>query len=136
MPSRACHQRGDGAAWPRCPTTPAGDPGRGRRRGEPVSGDPLIQTTGLSKSYGRAVALRDLDLGLEPGEVFGYLGPNGAGKTTTLRLLVGLLRPTRGSARVCGHDSWRESAAVRRVVGFLSGEPALYPHLTARQHVE
>jgi ABC-2 type transport system ATP-binding protein len=96
----------------------------------------VVETVGLGKSYGRAVALRDLDLTLGRGEVFGYLGPNGAGKTTTLRLLQGLLRPTHGRALVCGHDVWRESPAVRRVAGFLSGEPALYPHLTGRQHVE
>lgn len=98
--------------------------------------DAVVETRGLGKSYGRTVALRDLDLSLAAGEVFGYLGPNGAGKTTTLRLLLGLLRPTSGSARVCGYDVWRDSAAVRRHVGFLPGEPALYPTLTGRQHVD
>jgi ABC-2 type transport system ATP-binding protein len=96
----------------------------------------VLQTRGLGKTYGHAVALRDLDLTLAPGEVFGYLGPNGAGKTTTLRLLMGLLRPTRGSAQVCGYDVWRESPAVRRHVGFLPGEPALYPTLTGSQHID
>ena len=59
----------------------------------------VIQTTGLGKTFGRTTALRALDLTVEQGEVLGYLGPNGAGKTTTLRLLMGMLRPTTGSAR-------------------------------------
>ncbi|MGO4340667.1 ABC transporter ATP-binding protein [Pedococcus sp. 2YAF34] len=105
-------------------------------RDDAILAEAVIETHGLSKSFGPAVALRDLDLTLARGEVFGYLGPNGAGKTTTLRLLMGLLRPTRGSARVCGYDVWHESTSVRRHVGFLPGEPALYPTLTGLQHVD
>lgn len=101
-----------------------------------MAANPLVETTGLTKRFGPAVALSDLTLRIEPGEVFGYLGPNGAGKTTTLRLLLGLLRPTAGSATVCGHDTWSDSVAVRRCVGYLPGEAALYPRLTGRDHVE
>ena len=101
-----------------------------------VALEPVVETVGLSKSYGRTLALRQLDLRVEPGEVFGYLGPNGAGKTTTLRLLMGLLRPTSGHARVLGHDAWDDSVAVHRDVGYLSGEPAFYRHLTGEQHLE
>jgi ABC-2 type transport system ATP-binding protein len=97
---------------------------------------PVIRTEGLSKTFGRTTALTDLDLEVRAGEVFGYLGPNGAGKTTTLRLLLGMLRPTAGRAEVLGHDAWRDSVAVRRVVGYLPGEPTLYGRLTGRQHVE
>ncbi|MGN6302117.1 MAG: ABC transporter ATP-binding protein [Angustibacter sp.] len=97
---------------------------------------PVIRTVGLTKSYGRTLALRDLDLSVEPGEVFGYLGPNGAGKTTTLRLLMGLLRPTSGHAEVLGHDAWRDSVLVHRDVGYLSGEPAFYRRMTGAQHLE
>ena len=97
---------------------------------------PVIRTVGLSKSYGRTVALRDVDLTVEPGEGLGYLGPNGAGKTTTLRLLMGLLRPTSGAAEVLGLDAWRDSVQVHRDVGYLPGEPAFYRRLTGAQHLE
>ncbi|KQX63678.1 ABC transporter ATP-binding protein [Angustibacter sp. Root456] len=97
---------------------------------------PVIRTVGLTKAYGRTLALRDLDLSVEAGEVFGYLGPNGAGKTTTLRLLMGLLRPTSGHAEVLGLDAWRDSVRVHRDVGYLSGEPAFYRRMTGVQHLE
>ncbi|GAB3055566.1 ABC transporter ATP-binding protein [Intrasporangium mesophilum] len=101
-----------------------------------MAGELLLETSGLGKRFGRSWALRGLSLAIERGEVFGYLGPNGAGKTTTIRLLLGLLRPTAGSAAVCGHDAWRDSVAVRRRVGYLPGEPATYGRMTGRQHVE
>ena len=97
---------------------------------------PIVVTRGLCKRYGSTLALHDLDLEIERGEVFGYLGPNGAGKTTTLRLLMGLLRPTSGVAEVAGLDTWTDSVAVRSHVGYLSGEPALYGRLTGHQHVQ
>jgi ABC-2 type transport system ATP-binding protein len=97
---------------------------------------PVVEATGLGKRYGSAWALRDLDLSLQPGEVFGYLGPNGAGKTTTIRILLGLLRPTTGGAVVCGYDAWGQSVAVRRRVGYLPGEPATYGRMTGHQHIE
>jgi ABC-2 type transport system ATP-binding protein len=95
----------------------------------------VVQTTGLSKMYGRLAALSDVNLRIEGGEVFGYLGPNGAGKTTTLRLLMGMIRPTAGSAEVLGLDAWRDSVEVHRRVGYLPGEAALYGKLTGRQHI-
>jgi ABC-2 type transport system ATP-binding protein len=101
-----------------------------------MTGPAIVATHGLTKRYGSTLALRDLDLEIERGEVFGYLGPNGAGKTTTLRLLMGLLKPTAGSAEIEGRDTWRDSVAVRRGVGYLSGEPALYGRMTGAQHVE
>ena len=101
-----------------------------------MTGTSIVRTHGLTKHYGHTVALRDLDLEVHRGEVFGYLGPNGAGKTTTLRLLMGLLRPTSGSAEVDGFDTWHQSVEVRRRVGYLSGEPALYGKLTGIQHVD
>jgi ABC-2 type transport system ATP-binding protein len=101
-----------------------------------VAQAPVVETQGLTKSYGRTLALRDLDLRIETGEVFGYLGPNGAGKTTTLRLLMGLLRPSCGQARVLGMDTWGDSVRVHRDVGYLPGEPAFYRRMTGMQHLE
>ena len=90
----------------------------------------MIETAGLTKDYGSGRGLFGLDLEIRQGEVFGFLGPNGAGKSTTLRLLLDLIRPTSGSARLLGLDARRESVAIRRRVGFLPGDLALYPKLT------
>jgi ABC-2 type transport system ATP-binding protein len=98
---------------------------------------PAIQTSGLSKTYsGRVSALVDLDLRVERGEVFGYLGPNGAGKSTTIRLLLDLIRPTRGRAELFGLDSRREGVEARRRVGYLPGDLRLPDRLTARQQLD
>lgn len=91
---------------------------------------PVIATRGLAKDYGSGRGLFGLDLEVHQGEVFGFLGPNGAGKSTTLRLLLDLIRPTTGSARVLGLDSVSDSLEVRRRVGFLPGDLALYAKLT------
>lgn len=94
--------------------------------------NPIIHTAHLTKSYGKARGVADLDLAVRPGEVFGYLGPNGAGKTTTIRTLLDFIRPTSGSAAVFGLDSRRDSIAIRRRVGYLPGELSLYEGLTGR----
>jgi ABC-2 type transport system ATP-binding protein len=97
-----------------------------------VCASPVIATSGLSKDYGSGRGLFELDLEVAPGEVFGFLGPNGAGKSTTMRLLLDLIRPTSGSAQVLGLDTSKDSLAIRRRVGFLPGDLALYPKLTGR----
>ncbi|HEY6762797.1 MAG TPA: ABC transporter ATP-binding protein [Baekduia sp.] len=89
-----------------------------------------ISTRGLSKDFGRGRGLFGLDLEVARGEVMGFLGPNGAGKSTTMKLLLDELRPTAGGAEVLGLDVHRDSLAVRRRVGFLPGDFALYPKLT------
>ena len=86
----------------------------------------LIRTQELTKVYGRVVALRALSLEVRPGEVYGLLGPNGSGKTTTIRVLLGLLKPTAGGARVGDFDCWRDSLEVRRLVSYLPGELRMY----------
>jgi beta-exotoxin I transport system ATP-binding protein len=91
-----------------------------------------IATSGLTKDFGSGRGLFGLDLEVRQGEVFGFLGPNGAGKSTTMRLLLDLIRPTDGSARVLGLDSVADSLAIRRRIGFLPGDLALYPKLTGR----
>ena len=82
----------------------------------------MIRIQGLTKLYGAVRALAGLTLEVQPGEVFGLLGPNGSGKTTTIRLLLGLLRPTSGTASVAGFDCWGRSLEVRQRVSYLPGE--------------
>jgi ABC-2 type transport system ATP-binding protein len=93
----------------------------------------MIQTRSLTKTFGSLAAVQDLDLTVKEGELFGFLGPNGAGKTTTLRMLLGLLRPTSGTAVVAGHDVQQEPLAVKRAVGYLAEVPYLYEKLTGRE---
>lgn len=97
-----------------------------------MNGAAVIAARGLSKDYGSGRGVFDLDLEVEQGEVFGFLGPNGAGKSTTIRLLLDLIRPTAGSVRVLGLDARADSLEVRRRVGFLPADLALYPRLTGR----
>src|SRR5437870_9067983 len=81
-----------------------------------------IETKGLTKDYGNGRGIFDLDLEIEEGEVFGFLGPNGAGKTTTIRLLMGMIHATRGSARIFGLDCGRDAVSIKRLVGYVPGE--------------
>ncbi len=96
----------------------------------------IIDVAGLSKSYGSARGIRDVSFQVEEGEVFGFLGPNGAGKTTTIRLLMALLKADAGIAQIAGMDSWEQSVAIKRIVGYLPGELALDPDLTGGQILE
>jgi ABC-2 type transport system ATP-binding protein len=96
----------------------------------------IIEVERLSKSYGSKRGIVDVSFEVEEGEVFGFLGPNGAGKTTTIRLLMALLRADGGSARIAGLDCWKQSLEVKRLVGYLPGEPALDPNLTGGQILE
>ncbi|HEX8976259.1 MAG TPA: ABC transporter ATP-binding protein, partial [Solirubrobacteraceae bacterium] len=95
-----------------------------------------IRTSRLSKRYGDTLALDSLDLAVHEGEVYGYLGPNGAGKTTTIRLLLGLHRPTSGSASLFGMDAWGEPTEAHRRVAYVAGEPFLWPALTSAETFE
>ena len=92
-----------------------------------------IDTEHLTKYYGESRGIVDVDLDVQAGDVFGFLGPNGAGKTTTIRVLLDLIRPTSGAATVLGLDARRDSVAIRRRVGYLPGEYALYPRLTGAE---
>ena len=94
-----------------------------------------IEARGLVKRYGELTAVDHVDLTVEAGDVFGYLGPNGAGKTTSLRMLLGLIRPTEGSARLFGRDPNLDGArALDGVAGFVEG-PKFYPYLAARKNL-
>lgn len=96
----------------------------------------IIQARELTKYYGRTRGVAKLTFDVNGGECFGFLGPNGAGKTTTMRVLMGLLRPTSGSATIGGFDCWRESTDAKRLIGYLPGEYSLDPSLTGAQIIE
>jgi ABC-2 type transport system ATP-binding protein len=93
----------------------------------------VIDTQGLSKTYRGVNALKSLNLRVAPNSIFGFLGPNGAGKTTTIKLLLGLIRPTAGSARIFGLEAVSDSVAIRSRIGYLPQEPRFYEYMTARQ---
>jgi ABC-2 type transport system ATP-binding protein len=93
----------------------------------------MIQLENLTRHYGSLAAVQDLNMTVQEGELFGFLGPNGAGKTTTIRMIIGLLRPTRGTVSVAGHDVKQEPLAVKRAVGYLAQTPLLYDKLTGRE---
>jgi ABC-2 type transport system ATP-binding protein len=92
-----------------------------------------IEIQGLTKAFGNTLAVDDVSFVVRYGEVFGFMGHNGAGKTTTIRMLLGLLRPTKGSASILGHDIVGESLAIRRLAGYLPGDYALPKEMTARR---
>ncbi len=94
----------------------------------------VVRAEGLTKYYGKRRGLEDLDLEIQPGEIFGYLGPNGSGKTTTIRLMLDVIRPTRGTVSVLGTGS--REAAVRARIGYLPGELALEGREKARDYLE
>ena len=96
----------------------------------------IIETRELTKYYGDVKAVDHLNLTVYKGEIFGFLGPNGAGKTTTLLMLMGLTRPTSGTATVGGHDIIKESREVRRIAGMLPEGAGYYEDLTARQNLD
>jgi ABC-2 type transport system ATP-binding protein len=95
--------------------------------------DAAISTERLVKTYGRSRGLAGLDLSVETGEVFGFLGPNGAGKTTTIRLLLDLIRPTSGTARVLGVDPRADGVPLRRRIGYLAGDFIVDGQQTGRE---
>src|SRR6266436_9970473 len=96
----------------------------------------IIEVEGLTKSYGRRRGIADVSFEVSEGEVFGFLGPNGAGKTTTIRTLMALIRADSGTARITGLDCWDRSVDIKRLVGYVPGEPSLDGNLTGGQILE
>ena len=100
----------------------------------------MIEAAGLTKIYGRGAggfrAVDSLTLSVAPGELFGFLGPNGAGKTTTIKMLVGLLRPTAGTARIAGFDLTTQALPAKQRTGYVPDNPFLYDKLTGREFLD
>jgi ABC-2 type transport system ATP-binding protein len=90
----------------------------------------------LTRTYGKRRGIQDVDFQVNGGEIFGFLGPNGAGKTTTIRVLMGLLRPTAGAARIFGRDCWSDAPAVKDLVGFLPGDMHLYEKMSGHEFLD
>src|SRR5215831_4661753 len=97
--------------------------------------EPAVQVAGLVKRYGEVEAVRGIDFEVQPGETFGFLGPNGAGKSTTIKILCTLADPTKGSARVAGHDVMRNRDTVRRNIGLVFQDTTLDSYLTGEQNL-
>ena len=98
--------------------------------------EPAIMIESLGKKYQDVTALDDLSLKVAKGELFGLLGPNGSGKTTTINILCGLLKPTSGTAEICGHDVQKDPTKVKELIGVCVQETAIYPYLTGAENVD
>ncbi|GAA4071563.1 ABC transporter ATP-binding protein [Microbacterium laevaniformans] len=96
----------------------------------------VIRTDALTKHYGRVHALDGLDLTVDEGQVHGFLGPNGAGKSTTIRILLGLARPTSGTATVLGGDPWAEASRLHRRIASVPGDVSLWPNLSGGEAID
>jgi ABC-2 type transport system ATP-binding protein len=104
-------------------------------RSAPFDVSSMIQVESLTKLYGQFVAVNELSFSVQLGEVLGLVGPNGAGKTTTLRCLAGIIPPTRGIVRICGHDLGGQPIAAKGKLAFFTDEPRLFDYLTVQQHL-
>jgi ABC-2 type transport system ATP-binding protein len=93
----------------------------------------MIELDRVTKCYGHMIAVNDLNLRIEPGELFAFLGPNGAGKTTTIKLMCGLLFPTAGSVRIAGFDLQEQGEKARQAISYVPDQPFLYEKLTGRE---
>jgi ABC-2 type transport system ATP-binding protein len=96
----------------------------------------ILTIDGVSKSFGKTLAVSDLNLELRSGEIFGFLGPNGAGKTTTIKMIVSLLRPNKGTIKIGGHSIVREPVEAKKLIGYIPDNPYIYERLTGREFLE
>lgn len=118
------------------PFGPQMDPPDVRAAGADTSREALVALDGVTKRYGRKLAVNDLWLQLYAGEVFAFLGPNGAGKTTTLKMSTGLLAPDQGSVTVCGIPMGPEAPAAKQRIAYVPDQPFLYDKLTGREFID
>ncbi len=95
-----------------------------------------LETTNLTKKFGKFTALDGINLKVTEGEVFGYIGPNGAGKTTTIRVLLGILQASNGSAKVFGKDAWRDAVEIHKNIAYVPGDVTLWPNLTGGEVID
>jgi len=96
----------------------------------------LLEVSNLTKKYGQFTALRDVNISVESGEVYGFIGPNGAGKTTTIRVLLGILKATNGSATIFGKDVWKDAVEIHRNIAYVPGDVNLWSNLTGGEVID
>jgi ABC-2 type transport system ATP-binding protein len=96
----------------------------------------IIETKNLTKFYGKSRGIKDVNITVRKGDIFGFLGPNGAGKSTTIRTLLDFIRPSGGSATIFGLDCQKDSLAIRRRIGYVPGDANLYGHMTGWKYLE
>jgi ABC-2 type transport system ATP-binding protein len=102
----------------------------------PMRGAPAISVKGLTKRFGKFIAVNDINLEIEKGKVFGFLGPNGAGKSTIIRMLCGILEPTAGIGQVAGYNMYTQGEAIKNVIGYMSQKFSLYEDLTVMENID
>src|SRR5699024_196636 len=90
----------------------------------------LLRTDNVTKRFGRFTALNRVNIELNKGEIYGFIGPNGAGKSTTIRILLGMLKATKGTANIFGMDAWRDAVAIHKRLAYVPGDVNLWPNLT------
>lgn len=96
----------------------------------------IMKVSNLTKNYGQFTALRDVNLSVQPGEVYGFIGPNGAGKTTTIRVLLGILKATNGGATIFGKDVWNDAVEIHKNVAYVPGDVNLWSNLTGGEVID
>ena len=96
----------------------------------------VIEVRGVTKRFGNFTALDSIDLTVGEGEIYGFIGPNGAGKSTTIRILLGMLKATSGSARIFGKDVWKDAVEIHRRIAYVPGDVNLWPNLTGGEVID
>lgn len=96
----------------------------------------FVEIKGLTKKFGKFTALNNIDLSMNPGEIYGFIGPNGAGKSTTIRILLGLLKPTSGQVTIMNKDAWKDAVEIHKRVSYVPGEANLWPNLTGGEVID
>jgi len=96
----------------------------------------LVEVRNLTKKFGQFTALDNVNLTVEPGEIYGFIGPNGAGKTTTIRVLLGILKATSGSATIFGKDAWKDAVEIHKNIAYVPGDVNLWPNLTGGEVID
>lgn len=96
----------------------------------------LVEVKGVTKKFGQFTALNNIDLSVQEGEIYGFIGPNGAGKSTTIRILLGMLKATKGEAKIFGLDAWRDAVEIHKRIAYVPGDVNLWPNLTGGEVID